>query len=589
VLNNETKLNLSNIKVIGAKTVVSGTNQKAIVSLNNVDISDNESGIKTAGSIHIEGNSTISNNGNGLEVTSSNSVITFDAKNSTINVNDKISGVTNSKLNLQNGTINLYKPISKLDVSMNNANINLKNDDILNDLNLTIEGQSELSFVNNLTSNTYLNNLTLNDNLNVAVDVDLAKKSMDTIIAKNYNLNNYFLTITKMNLLSDSQRDITKIFFADDNLKNNVKTSVSEIAYSPIWKYDVGYDRASGAFTFVRSATGNSNSYNPAILTTPVAAQLGGYIGMLDNYQNAFSHLDMNMLKPSKVRMAELNANKYTVLDSVPLTYETNDMNSNGVWVKPYVSYDSVKLKNSPKVNNTSYGSFIGGDFGIHRFKHGISGVFSPYIAYQGSHQKYLWNSIYQEGGNIGITGSLYKGNLFTGLTLGVGASVAEANTMYGHDNFGMLTTGVASKTGYNFEFSEGKYIVQPSLLLSYTMVDTFNYTNAAGVNVHSEPLHALQVAPQIKFVMNTEKGWQPYLTAGMNWNLIDETKMTANSTSLPEMSVKPYIQYGVGVQKTIKDRFTGFLQIIIRNGGRTGIVATGGMRCMIGKEDKNN
>lgn len=455
-----------------------------------------------------------------------------------------------------------------------------------------------LDIANNSTGTVSLNELNLNANSNIMVDVDLANKQMDRLTAKTYNLNNNYLNVSKMNMLSDSDSLITKLLFADDKLKNNVTTSVSSVAYSPIYKYGVEYDKTTGQFVFTRGGGSNSgggstgyDAYNPAVLASPVAAQMGGYMGMLDTYANSFTHMDMNMLKPLNIRMAELNANKYAIADTSNgnnTAYLSNEMNSGGIWFKPYMSYDSVRLKNGPKVNSTSYGSFIGGDSGVKTLGGGFYGVLSPYIAYNGSHQSYSGNSIYQNGGTLGLTGTLYKGNFFTGLTVGTGASGAESSTMYGHDDFGMFMAGVASKTGYNFEFKDGRYIIQPSVQLSYTMVDTFNYTNGAGVSIHSDPLHALQISPNLKFVMNTKNGWQPYLTAGMNWNLIDETKVSANMTSLPDMSVKPYVQYGVGVQKTMKDRLTGFLQVLIRNGGRNGIAANGGFRYMLGKETKN-
>ena len=113
-----------------------------------------------------------------------------------------------------------------------------------------------------------------------------------------------------------------------------------------------------------------------------------------------------------------------------------------------------------------------------------------------------------------------------------------------------MLTAGIGNKFGYNFEFKDGKFILQPNLLLSYTFINTFDYTNAAGLKIKSDPLHALQIAPGIKFIMNTESGWQPYLRADMIWNILDKTKVTANDVRLPEMSIDPYVQYGIGVQK---------------------------------------
>lgn len=472
--------------------------------------------------------------------------------------------------------------------NLNSGKVHFTNDTYLNGVknkNSIYFNGGTLDIANGEVNTIHLNSLNINSNSNVMVDVDLANKKMDRLTADNYNLENKNLNVSKLNLLSDAKETTTNILFADDKLKNNVTTTVEEVAYSPIYKYGVGYNKTSGQFTFTRGAGSDINTFNPAVLASPVAAQMGGYMGMLDNYSNAFSHMDMNMLKPASIRMAEMNANKYAISDQ-PQSYYSNEMNSSGAWFKPYVSYDSVRLKHGPKVNNMSYGSFIGGDTGVKSFRNGFSGVLTPYIAYQGSHQSYSGNSIYQNGGSLGLTGTLYKGNFFTGLTVGVGANVAESNTMYGHDDFGMFMTGVASKTGYNFEFDDGKFIIQPSVLLSYTMVDTFNYTNSAGVKIHSDALNALQISPNLKFVMNTKSGWQPYLTAGMNWNIMG-TDVTANQTSLPDMYVKPYVQYGVGVQKTVGERLTAFLQVVLRNGGRNGIAGNGGFRYMLGKNKK--
>ncbi|MGN0004600.1 MAG: autotransporter outer membrane beta-barrel domain-containing protein [Candidatus Gastranaerophilaceae bacterium] len=90
---------------------------------------------------------------------------------------------------------------------------------------------------------------------------------------------------------------------------------------------------------------------------------------------------------------------------------------------------------------------------------------------------------------------------------------------------------------------------------MSYTFVDTFDYTNAAGVRISSDPLNSIQIAPGVKFIGNLKNGWQPYLRVQMVWNIMDITKFNANNVELPNMSVDPYIQYGVGVQKKIGDR----------------------------------
>ena len=65
--------------------------------------------------------------------------------------------------------------------------------------------------------------------------------------------------------------------------------------------------------------------------------------------------------------------------------------------------------------------------------------------------------------------------------------------------------------------------------------------------------------------------------------------QVTANDVVLPKLSEKAYVQYGVGIQKTWADRFTGFLQAMIRNGGRNGVVLSAGFRWTFGKNNKKS
>lgn len=591
-LDNATTLNLNNVKVTNANNVATGTNKDAVININNSVISNNTEGIKTSGSVNILGNSVIENNGKGIEVTSDTSVITLDGSDSEITLRDRLTGVAGAKLNIQKGTVNLEKKISVLDIMMEQANVNVASDNLLEENNLTVNSASNLNMINNTVGMMYLNNLTLNDNLNLGVDVDLANKSMDRITAANYNLGDKLVNVSQMNLLTSTDRDITRILFADEGLRNNVTTSISEVAYSPIWKYGVTYNKNDGNFVFTRGGeTPNNpntfNSYNPAVMVSPVAAQLGGYIGMIDTYNNAFNHMDMRMLMPSSLRIAQKQANKYAITETSGTTYAANETNHGGTWARPFAAYDSVGLKNGPKVNNFSYGTFIGGDTGIHEFKNGYDGVLSVHVSYLGSHQSFNGNSIYQNGGNLGLTGTLYKGNFFTGLSINSGAGIADASTMYGNENFPMFMAGIANKTGYNIEFKEGKFIIQPSLLLSYTFVNTFNYTNASGIKIDADPLHAMQISPNVRFAFNTQNGWQPYLTAGMNWNIMNSSEFMANAAELPSLSVKPYVQYGFGLQKTVNDNFTAYAQVLLRNGGQNGIAANAGMKYLFGHESR--
>ena len=320
-------------------------------------------------------------------------------------------------------------------------------------------------------------------------------------------------------------------------------------------------------------------------MASPVAAQMGGYLVQLNSYDEAFRNMDMYMLMPKKERQALKMRNKYAaqgsnlVFDPINSKYD-----SKAGWFRPYTTFEKVPLNNGPKVSNVAYGSFFGDESEMYDLGHGWDGMWGVYAGYNGSHQSYDGVGIWQNGGTLGLVGMAYKGSFFTGLTANVGASAGEANSSFGKDDFTMLMAGAASKTGYNFEFADGKFVIQPQLLLSYSFVNTFDYTNASGVHMSSDPLHAIQVEPGVKFIGNLKNGWQPYLGVSFVWNIIDKTHFMANDVTLPNLSVDPFVKYGAGVRKSWGERLVGYFQTYITNGGRNGVGLQAGFKCSLGK-----
>src|SRR5574344_380214 len=532
---------------------------------------------------------------NAIYVDSNSAKLSFKLKNSgSFVMKDNIDGTTGYDVDIQGDDIN-------------NTNFYLQND--IKNADVTI-GNTTLNLVNNQIYTNNFNSFTLTSDTNMKVDVDLANSSMDRITATTYGTHSGNLIVNGMNLLSDMKegKNEESILFADTGLKDNVVNGVTGLPdgtqttlYTPIYKYTATYDNKAdgGYFDFTRGdkidngGGGNPNpnpysQYNPAIMASPVAAQFGGYMTQLNTYEEAFSNMDLTMLMTQKERNAMKYANKYAMQGTGNKlgTFSPNQIpeQNKGAWFRPYASFEKVNLKNGPKVGNVMYGSLIGGDSPILELKHGWDMVYTGYAGYNGSHQNYDGVSIYQNGGTLGASSVFYKGNFFTGLTADVGASVAEASTMYGHDDITMLMTGIASKTGYNWELAKGRFVIQPNYLMSYTFVNTFDYTNSAGVRINSDPLNAVQIVPGIKFIGNLKNAWQPYASVQMVWNIMDDTKVKANNINLPELSVKPYIQYGIGLQKRWGVRFTGFFQTMFRNDGRTGVAFQMGFRWSLGK-----
>ena len=592
-------VNGNNNTIVNSIIGIEGTGNLVLTNanLNDTTIESRENGQlvirNSSGNAINLNNSLILNNSN-----NSNSGIRFEG-NSDINFNGVYKGMLPSNtvaLDLENATLTRGDKDFHAFWLLNSGTLKYYDDSYLANGGrnaITFNG-GNLDLRNGIASNIPLYGLALKSNSNIFVDVDLANKSMDKLTANNSSYTGGKLNVAGMNLLSDAINDFTSINFTEDNnLKSNVAyTGDSQVAYSPIYKYNVNYNANNGNFEFKRGNGGGggnaSDAFNPAVLTGPVGAQLGSYLTQLNTYEQAFANMDMLMLMPRAQRIAMKYANKYASTQGTGeggvITFSPNQIpeEQKGLWFRPFATFENVGLKNGPNVKNIGYGSLFGGDSDLLELKHGWDMQYSFYGGYNGSNQYYNGVSIYQNGGSLGASSTWYKDNFFTGLTANVGANVGEASSMYGNEDFTMLATGIASKTGYNWELANGKFIVQPSFLMSYTFVNTFDYTNAAGVRISSDPLHAIQIAPGLKFIGNLKNGWQPYIGLQMVWNVMDRARFKANDVSLPNMSVDPYFQYGIGLQKRIGDRFTGFGQAMLRNGGRNGIALQFGFRWAI-------
>ena len=579
----------------GLLKITSGVNnpQTTINSDNNAIYLDNTSNVQLfaedGSKINIEGNITGESFDNSKVFAAGDTVslnkihnVSLDSSVNNLELNDQVSY---TKLNAASGNIYLTKDSVLAGgtnaISLNGANINLQN--------------GEATPID-------LSGLYLNENTDIKIDVDIINNKADTFTFSSEDdavVNYGTITISDVNFPNVNERTLLKnddyaVPIISSEYKNTaLRRSVNfampnKSLMTPIFKYNTAYGTLNdGSIVFGLSKSGSGyDSFNPAVVAAPVAAQFGGYLSQLNSYDEAFRNLDMKMLMTREERKAYKMANRYASVGQ-PKVFSPTYLpeKENAGWFRPYASFEKVNLDNGPDVENIMYGTYVGGDSSMKELANGWDFQYSVYVGYNGSHQNYNGNSIYQNGGTLGATGIFYKDNFFTALTANVGASVADTSTMYGSENFPMLMTGVASKTGYNWELAKGKFIIQPSYLMSYTFVNAFDYKNAAGININSDPLHAINIAPGLKFIGNLKNGWQPYISMRMVWNIMDKTHFHANDVALPQMSVKPYFQYGVGIQKRWGERFTGFLQAMVRNGGRNGIALSAGFRWALGKD----
>ena len=313
-----------------------------------------------------------------------------------------------------------------------------------------------------------------------------------------------------------------------------------------------------------------------AVEATPVAAQLGGYLQQLNSYNQAFMNMDMYMLSNKKDREAQKEASK---------------INEHGtIWVSPYGEFGTTSVHNGPNASTSLYGVFVGGESQLKDLGNGWEGMYGAYMGYNGSRQSHGGTTTYQNGGTFGLSGMVFKNDFFAGTTVNVGAGAGRNHTpINDYDDFAMLSTGIALKAGYNWELADGKFIIQPSLMTSYSYIHPFDYWNSTGLDVDAQGIHAIQVEPGLKFIGNLKNGWQPYAGVSLVYSIWDKTHFRMSSPTvggaLPNLSINPYVKYGIGLRKVWGDRVAGFVQTYFMSGGRNGIGIHGGFRFAVGRD----
>ena len=577
----------SGIKLTGDNSKFNGTvninNGSVIFNADNTKYFAGTTNINQSGTLAVGGNSNaiVSNiNGNGILNKTGAGAIIFQGANG-----------FNGNMNIEEGVFAMASGSSIGNI----ANAQFAAGTGINLQNTSVVDLGNNQFTTNPSpaslENIYFDKLTLLGDVNLDIDIDLKNELADKIGAGTvYGNGSLILDKDSLNVVSDSILNNTSVQVAYGDLANYVALDQGvTTVMGPIQKYNVSYDSGSLFFTRSGGSTPDIGSVNPAVMASPVATQLGGYLTQLQTLNAGFYHMDRYTKYPYMLRLSAENTNR-NAINEIP-SYRRSNLpeTSNAMWVQPYTTFEQVNLRGGIGVSNVAYGAMYGGDSDLVDLGHGFKGVISTFVGYNGSHMSFNGVSMNQQGGALGLTGTLYKGNFFTGLTLSAGASAGDAYTQYGTDHFAMLNAGVASKTGYNLELKDGKLIIQPSLFLGYTFTNTFDYTNAAGVRIDSDPLHAITISPGVKVIANLKNGWQPYAGVNMVWSIMDKTNVMAQDVRLPQLSVKPYVEYGVGVQKSWGQRFTAFFQTMIRNVGRTGIVLTAGFRWTLGKEPKHN
>ena len=474
----------------------------------------------------------------------------FDNK-SNITIDGKDSYILGGTVEIKNG--------SALNIGSGVAD----NHFFVSDLNMT--NNSALNAMNSVLNKYQISNdMIVEGKNNLSIDIDGRNKVGDAFIINNLTSNtNGTLNVADFNFigLAPIDRQFKIRVFDANSINDKVNfTSTDKEIFTPIGYYNL--QSAGGGWY-----TSNMTRYNPQVFR--------GQVATLATYNNQLVIDDMLLnhvtLDSERLLAQSKNANIYasTLPQFAPYQYKKED---GGLWYKSYVNFENLSLTQGLKVGNNSYGSLVGADFPIIKLKHGWRLMPTAYIGYNGAHQTFNGVGMYQNGGQGGLMGTFMKDN-FIGSVVAYGGGYNNEMSVAGNtDRAGNWFAGTAAKLAYNFHPTK-HFTIQPTAFMSYNIFGRQNWgTDFGSMSMNSGLLNGINVAPGMNFIYAKET-WSVYATFQYMYNINEQVGGRAGNVDLASVKMEHgYIQYGLGVTKTWKDRLNSFFQIVFRNGGRTGV-----------------
>lgn len=474
----------------------------------------------------------------------------FD-NNSNITIDGKDSYILGGTVEIKNG--------SALNIGSGVAD----NHFFVSDLNMT--NNSALNAMNSVLNKYQISNdMIVEGKNNLSIDIDGRNKVGDTFIINNLTSNtDGTLNVADFNFigLAPIDRQFKIRVFDANSINDKVNfTSTDKEIFTPIGYYNL--QSAGGGWY-----TSNMTRYNPQVFR--------GQVATLASFNNQLMINDMLLnhvtLDSERLLAQSKNANIYasTLPQFAPYQYKKED---GGLWYKSYVNFENLSLTQGLKVGNNSYGSLVGADFPVIKLKHGWRLMPTAYIGYNGAHQTFNGVGMYQNGGQGGLMGTFMKDN-FIGSVVAYGGGYNNEMSVAGNtDRAGNWFAGTAAKLAYNFHPTK-HFTIQPTAFMSYNIFGRQNWgTDFGSMSMNSGLLNGINVAPGMNFIYAKET-WSVYATFQYMYNINDQVGGRAGNVDLASVKMEHgYIQYGLGVTKTWKDRLNSFFQIVFRNGGRTGV-----------------
>lgn len=373
--------------------------------------------------------------------------------------------------------------------------------------------------------------------------------------------------------------------FVDENgnpLQGNIEIT-RKTEFTPIGYYQLNQKGSGTGLHYTLDLV----DFNPQVFRGQVAT-VAQWMNQLAIDDMLFTH---SMVLPSfkdedgGVAYSGVMANRYASSNPLfaPYQYSRKD---GGLWYKMYGTFENLNMNVSGlgRVGNNAYGALIGADFGLKELKNGWKFMPTAYVGYNGAHQAYPGIGAYQNGGQAGFLGTWYKNNFIVG-GLVYGGVYENSMDVGGHtDNAFNYFAGAATKLAYNWRFHRD-WVLQPNLMAAYNFFGQQNWHSDYGqMGMMAGMLNGVNLAPGVNLIWEKET-FSIYGTLQYMYNLNGAVGGRAGNVGLPQVEMeRGYIQYGLGFTKRWGDRFSGYLQAVLRNVGRTGVGFQLGFNFLLGK-----
>ncbi len=373
--------------------------------------------------------------------------------------------------------------------------------------------------------------------------------------------------------------------FVDENgnpLQGNIEIT-RRTEFTPIGYYQLNQHGSGSGLHYSLDLV----DFNPQVFRGQVAT-VAQWMNQLAIDDMLFTH---SMVLPSfkdedgGVAYSGVMANRYASSNPLfaPYQYSRKD---GGLWYKMYGTFENLNMNVSGlgRVGNNAYGALIGADFGLKELKNGWKFMPTAYVGYNGAHQAYPGIGAYQNGGQAGFLGTWYKNNFIVG-GLVYGGVYENSMDVGGHtDNAFNYFAGAATKLAYNWRFHRD-WVLQPNLMAAYNFFGQQNWHSDYGqMGMMAGMLNGVNLAPGVNLIWEKET-FSIYGTLQYMYNLNGAVGGRAGNVGLPQVEMeRGYIQYGLGFTKRWGDRFSGYLQAVLRNVGRTGVGFQLGFNFLLGK-----